>query len=1221
MTSPKTLCSRSALCLAVWVAGVVYAADPPPIRSGSEIEYPPFCVIDAHGRPDGFSVELLKAAIEAMARTVAFRTGAWPEVKGWLDRGEVDALPLVGRTPEREEAFGFTFPYMTLYGAIVVRDGTTDIERIEDLRGRRVAVMQADNAEEFLRREDRGIEIHATPTFERALQELSEGRHDAVVMQRLVALRLIQKMKLGNLRVIAQPIQEFRQDFCFAVRTGDAETLALLNEGLSLVIADGTHRRLHAKWFAALELPSDRRMVVGGDHNFPPYEFLNAEGQPDGFAVELMQAVARQTDIAIDVRLGPWAQMVRALETGEIDAIQGMFYSHDRSLKFDFSLPHALHHYVSVVPTGSARTPKSFAELTGLRLVAQAGDLLHDELMRHGFSNQVSVVETQEDVLRAVIEGRADCGLVMRLSAIDLIGKNNWTNLVLGRKPILTAEYCIAVAKGDSALLAQLNEGLRLLKASGEYRQIQEKWLGTMDAPPTLLALLHRVAWFVGPLLLIVSVILLWSLRRQVSRRTGELRASEAQYRHLIDNVHDIIYTLTPDGVFTFISPSWAHLLGHPIEEVIGKPFQPFVHPNDVDACNTVIRDLMEEKQPRMTVTYRVRHVDGTWRWHASSVTLVKGTSGAAVTVHGVATDITERKTADERIRHLNRVLRAIRDVSQLIVREHNREALIRQGCKLLVDNRGYISALIVLTDASDRTLQWAGAGIAVQSEPLRALLDSGQLLPCCDCSQPNREALAIRARSRLCATCPAAAPCADSLSQCVRLIHGDQSFGFLVVAMESDLVVDEEQRDLITKIAGDLAYALHGILENEAHAESEHQRKLLTEQLTQAQKMEAVGRLAGGVAHDFNNLLMGIMGHVEFCREQLAPDHPIHVHLNEITSSALRSADLTRQLLAFARRQTVAPKVVDLNDAISGMLKLLCRLLGEDIHLVWMPGLNAGSVKMDPSQIDQILANLCINARDAITGVGKLTVETSSVTIDHAYCKQHAEAAPGEYVMLVVSDNGCGMSREVLEHIFEPFFTTKGVGQGTGLGLATVYGIIKQNNGFINVYSESGQGTTFRLYLPRVAAEQAEPAAQPSEAPHGTETLLLAEDDATIRAVAERLLTHLGYTVLVAAGPEEAITLSESYAGEIHLLLTDVIMPAMSGRDLARKLAGQRPLMKTLYMSGYTANVIAHHGVLEPGIAFLQKPVSRMAMALKIREVLACNRPQPVDQHDPARK
>ncbi len=391
------------------------------------------------------------------------------------------------------------------------------------------------------------------------------------------------------------------------------------------------------------------------------------------------------------------------------------------------------------------------------------------------------------------------------------------------------------------------------------------------------------------------------------------------------------------------------------------------------------------------------------------------------------------------------------------------------------------------------------------------------------------------------------------------------------------------------------------------ARKRAEIQHDKLEVQLRQAQKMEAVGRLAGGVAHDFNNMLQIILGCTELVMNATAADDPRRDDLTEAISAARRSADLTRQLLAFARKQTISPRVLDLNDAVDDILKMLRRLIGEDIDLLWQPAAGLWLVNLDPSQLDQILANLAINARDAIAGVGKLTIETGKAEIDEAYCQAHPDAIPGAYVMLAVSDTGCGMDKETQARIFEPFFTTKELGKGTGLGLATVYGIVRQNNGFITVYSEPGKGTTFGIYLPRHAAlaDETETAPRPANIATGTETVLLAEDEAPLLYLARRTLEGLGYTVLAAAGPGEALRLAAEFPGEIHLLLTDVVMPGMSGRDLRDRLSATRPAMKCLFMSGYTANAIAHRGVLDKGLHFLQKPFSRQVFATKLREVL----------------
>jgi nitrogen-specific signal transduction histidine kinase/ActR/RegA family two-component response regulator len=380
-----------------------------------------------------------------------------------------------------------------------------------------------------------------------------------------------------------------------------------------------------------------------------------------------------------------------------------------------------------------------------------------------------------------------------------------------------------------------------------------------------------------------------------------------------------------------------------------------------------------------------------------------------------------------------------------------------------------------------------------------------------------------------------------------------------------------------------------------------------LESRLRQAQKLESVGRLAGGVAHDFNNMLGVILGHVELALEQAEENHEIYSDLKEIQKAAQRSADLTRQLLTFARKQIITPRKLDLNLTVKSMLTMLRRLIGEDIDLAWKPAETLWPVKMDPSQIDQILANLCVNARDAIAGVGKLTIETGMVSFDEGYCAEHAGFIPGDFVLLGVSDDGCGMDKETLNNLFEPFFTTKEMGKGTGLGLATVYGIIKQNNGFINVYSEPGRGSTFKIYLPRLVGDEDTDKAVPDKkaVPVGNETILIVEDEPAILKLTRMMLERKGYSVLSAATPAEAIKMAENHIDKIHLLMTDVVMPGMNGRDLAWHLTTLYPDIKLLFMSGYTANVIAHQGVLDEGVAFIQKPFSMADVAEKLREVL----------------
>jgi len=384
-------------------------------------------------------------------------------------------------------------------------------------------------------------------------------------------------------------------------------------------------------------------------------------------------------------------------------------------------------------------------------------------------------------------------------------------------------------------------------------------------------------------------------------------------------------------------------------------------------------------------------------------------------------------------------------------------------------------------------------------------------------------------------------------------------------------------------------------------------ERKQLEEQFHQAQKMEAVGRLAGGVAHDFNNLLTAILGSADLVLESLTAGVPEREELEEIRKAALRAADLTRQLLAFSRQQVIAPTALNPNEVVANMDKLLRRLLGEDVELRTRLTSDLVTVKADPSQLEQVVVNLAVNARDAMPNGGKLTIETQNVELDEAYVRGHISAQPGPYAMIAVSDTGVGMDAATQARIFEPFFTTKEIGKGTGLGLATVYGIVKQSGGWIWVYSEPGQGTTFKIYLPRVT--EAVPPAAATPAPpasvRGSETILLVEDDEMIRNLVQKVLKANGYRVLVAANGRDAERVAGQHEGPIHLLMTDVVMPGMNGREVAERLAAARAGLRVLYLSGYTDDAIVHHGVLEPGVAFLQKPFTPAVLGRKVREVL----------------
>jgi len=433
-----------------------------------------------------------------------------------------------------------------------------------------------------------------------------------------------------------------------------------------------------------------------------------------------------------------------------------------------------------------------------------------------------------------------------------------------------------------------------------------------------------------------------------------------------------------------------------------------------------------------------------------------------------------------------------------------------------------------------------------------------------------------------------------------------------------SVLIRDRLLRDKSGRITG-IRSAVEDITERRRTEEALQKSE---EQLRQWQRVEAIGRLAGGVAHDFNNLLMTIKGSGELLLNAFDRRDPRREEVEEILKAGERATSLTRQLLAFGRRQVLQPQVLDLNSLVINMDKLLRRLIGEDIQLATILGPELWSVKVDPGMIEQALMNLVVNSRDAMPSGGKLTIETANVLHDEEYASRHISMKPGCYVMVAVSDNGCGMDKETQSHLFEPFFTTKEKGKGSGLGLSTVYGIIKQSGGNIWAYSEPGQGTTFKIYLPRAekTARVYKPKTRPSMVPGGTETILLVEDEEAVRTMVSKILKNKGYAVLEAAHSKEAFEICEQHEGPIHLMVTDVIMPQMSGRELAEHLVPLLPKMKVLYMSGYPDNTIVQHGVLEPGTAFLQKPFTLNALEQKVREILdgvppGTRKPEPFEQ------
>jgi two-component system sensor histidine kinase EvgS len=1000
------------------------------LQSASEIDYPPFCLVDKKtGAASGFSVELFRAALKKMGYDANFKINTWPKVRAMLENGEVRALPLVGRTPERETQFDFTVPYLTLTGAIIVRKDNSQVKFVQNLEGKEVAVMKNDNAEEFLLRNGFVLHLKRYSTFLDALNALNQGQHEAVIMQRYVAKQLIAENELHNLKIIKFPIAGFNQDFCFAVQEGDKDMLAVLNEGLMNVINDGTYQLLHAKWFAEIELDFTRPTIVGGDQNFPPFEFLDEHGEPTGYNVDLVKAIASATNLKIQFQLGRWPQMIKGLKQGDIDMIQGMFYSPERASRFRFTARHMTSHYVAVTHINTKVKPEKLADLQGLKILVQNGDIMHDYLLKNGLASQTILVDSQQSALWSLLAGQGDCALVSRLTATYLKRKYNWDKLAIGQKALYSPEYGMAVGQSNKALLAQLDEGLQMVIDNGEYQRIHNKWLGIEHRQQGYQKILLYISWFTVPLILLGLFFILWSwsLKHQVAKKTLELHKSRQHFKTIIEGSPYAIL-VEVEGQCTYVNALAVKLFGFKKEEeLLGK----------------IVKEILP--------------------------------SQAYAELPDAAYES-----------------------------DHEQTAVEYKRSKVLLCNK-----LEVPVEISAVPTVFAGK--------------NGAMI-------------------------------------------------FL--------------RDISRQLE-------------------------LEDQLRQTSKIEAIGHLAGGIAHDYNNMLSVILGYTEMALSTVREDSETYELLQEALEAAESSSVITRQLLAFASKQAIVPKVININGTVENMLKMIKRLIGEGIELLWLPGNDLWATCLDPAQVNQVLANLCVNARDAIKGNGQISIKTQNLRAETVL---HGHISPGEYVQLSVCDNGVGMSEELKKQIFEPFFTTKELGRGTGLGLATVYGIARQNGGFVQVNSEVDKGTCFEVFFPRSkeAVQNCEKIDKPQSIQGNQQYILVVEDDQAILKLTGRILKNLGYRVHETTSTLEAVKLARQHKNDIELLLTDVIMPKMNGKELYLQVKDIIPGIKCLYTSGYTADIIAEHGVLEDGVNFLEKPYSAGSLSEKVSEILFSGKSDP---------
>ena len=645
------------------------------------------------------------------------------------------------------------------------------------------------------------------------------------------------------------------------------------------------------------------------------------------------------------------------------------------------------------------------------------------------------------------------------------------------------------------------------------------------------------------------------ALKEDISERKRAeqtIRERDERLRQLVENISEVFFVMDAEYRETlYISPAYEKVWGRSCASLYANP-PSFLEPVVPEDMGRVVGNFAQIRQGEDAgeIEFRVAQPNGHVRWVLAHAVPVRNERNQVYRIVGVALDVTKRKEALAAVAASEQRLRTLFETVNLIVLGLDARGIVEYVNPFFLELTGYTRHEVI----GKSWFEFLPKGQRSKMEAVFHELMGGEV------RSHYENAIVTKAGQE-------------------RMIAWNNTVS----------------QDPLGRPTGTLSIG-----------EDITERHQLERQLRQAQKMEAIGRLAGGVAHDFNNVLTAIFGYVDLLQEDFPDDSPTRQDLGEIRKAAERASGLTRQLLAFSRQQVLEPIVLNLNDLIDDFEKMLRRVIGEDIDLRLAPAGDLGNVRVDPGQVQQVLMNLVVNARDAMPTGGTLTIETANAELTEEYAKLHQPVTPGSYVMVAVSDTGTGMDPEVQARIFEPFFTTKEKGKGTGLGLSTVYGIVKQSSGYVWVYSERDRGTTFKIYLPRIDAPARAPA-PPREAKRlaGTETILLAEDDDMLRPLARELLAKLGYTVLEAANADEALALARKYDGPIQLLVADVVMPGPSGRELARRLAVTRPDTKVLYVSGYTDDAIVHHGMLEAGLNFLQKPFTAQTLARRVRDVL----------------
>ena len=1055
-----------------------------PILSGCEPDYPPYCIVTPDDQADGFSVELLRAALKAMGREVVFKTGPWAELKQALADGKLEVLPLVGRTPEREALYDFTVPYLTMHGALFIRRDTADIRTWEDVKGKRVAVMKGDSAEEYVRRVHLSDRITTSPDFEGAFRMLADGRADAVVAQKLMGLTLLKHLGISSIEVVGRPSEEFAQTFSFAVRKGNGALLATLNEGLAIVMAEGINWKLERKWMGATarETALARVLICGGDCAFPPYEFLDEKGRPSGFNIELARAIARQIGVDISFQLAPWTEVRRKIENGEVD-LACMFYSESRARLVEFAVPHTLVYQAVFARKDSPY--RHMDDLKGRRISVQNGDIMHEYAVEHGLGDTLTVTATSEEALALLAKGRVDFALGTYLQGLHWFKQNGWRNLRAVETRLLGTEYCYATPKGNTALRDLFNDGLRQLKESGEYRRIYSKWLGVLEPgfERQQIARIMLFALVLATFLAAIAFGVIFTLRRQVRSRTRELSFKTALLEAQSEAAVDGILVVNDNGQTLLSNARFGQMWNIPADILATR--------DDKQMLDCVLSQLAEPQGFLDQVRYLYSH--GTERSHDEVAfkdgrvfdrhsAPLSGTDGTGYGRVWYFRDISEQRRTHTELQSsrafLDRVINAIAD--PVFVKDDKRRFVLVNDALCAIVGRPRERLL-----GEDGDDMFPADQVDVFRKMDARVYDTGE-------ENLNEESLS-------------------------NLTSGEVR---TIVTRKSRYIDPAGKRFLV------------GVIRDFT------ERKQMEAQLRQQQKLASVGTLARGMAHEINNPIMGIINYAQLILDKVGPDGPVSVFAAEIGKEGERVATIVKGMLSFSRQEKETQRSpARLHDIVEGVRPLIRTAMRDDgITLEVDVPEDLPQVKCRTQQIQRVILDLLTNAREALNQKypghdGNKIVRVSaremsavnshwSVVIGHQ--SSGAEAPPsvighrslektgqpspndqclmtndlpsaakppmttdarsandqcpmtndlpgGRWIRLTVEDHGPGIPENLRARIFDPFFTTKDRTKSAGLGLSISYGIVEDHGGVLSVESEIGQWTRFHLDLPAV--------------------------------------------------------------------------------------------------------------------------------------------------------